>query len=85
MKWADYVEGKAEQLFVADILEKYSSCNPAAVGFRCITLNADNWEPIPYPSQGTKASSSSCATTSEPPSRLRDASPLVFAPAGDEI
>jgi hypothetical protein len=55
MKWAVYVEGKAEQLFVADILEKYSGCNPAAVGFRCITLNADNWEPIPYPSQGDES------------------------------
>lgn len=32
MKFAVYVEGKAEMLFVADVLGKYSNYDPQVVG-----------------------------------------------------
>lgn len=44
MKYAVYVEGKAELLFVADVLAKYSNYDPVVVGFRCINLNDDSFE-----------------------------------------
>lgn len=55
MKYAVYVEGKAELLFVADVLSKYSDYNPNAVGFRCINLNSDDYEYVPYPMQGDES------------------------------
>lgn len=48
MKYAVYVEGKAEMLFVADVLQKYSGYDPEKVGFRCITLNNDTLEYVNY-------------------------------------
>lgn len=55
MKYAVYVEGKAEMLFIADILQKYSGYNPDVIGFRCINLISDSLEYIPYPSQGDES------------------------------
>lgn len=52
MKYAVYVEGKAEMLFVADVLCKYSNYDPQAVGFQCINLNSDDFEYVQYPIQG---------------------------------
>lgn len=59
MKYAVYVEGKAELLFVADILAKYSNYDSTSVGFACINLNADHWEYVQYPAQGSATVSSS--------------------------
>ncbi|MGM9675787.1 MAG: hypothetical protein ACI3X9_10030 [Bacteroidaceae bacterium] len=56
MKFAVYVEGKAEMLFVADMLSKYSNYNPQAIGFRCINLNSDDFEYVQYPVQGDERS-----------------------------
>lgn len=56
MKYAVYVEGKAEMLFVADVLQKYSGYDPEKVGFRCITLNNDTFEYVKYPAQGDESS-----------------------------
>lgn len=56
MKYAVYVEGKAEMLFVADVLQKYSGFIPAKVGFRCITLNNDTFSYVNYPVQGDESS-----------------------------
>lgn len=56
MKYAVYVEGKAEMLFVADVLQKYSGFDPNRVGFRCITLNNDTFLPVNYPVQGDESS-----------------------------
>lgn len=58
MKYAVYVEGKAEMLFVADVLQKYSGFDPKKVGFRCITLNNDTFLPVKYPIQGDESSAS---------------------------
>ena len=44
MKYAVYVEGQSEMLFVADVLQKYSNYDPAKVGFKCINLTADIYE-----------------------------------------
>lgn len=52
MKYAVYVEGKAEMLFVADFLCKYSKYEPKALGLKCINLNSDNFEYVQYPKQG---------------------------------
>lgn len=52
MKYAVYVEGKAELLFVADVLAKYSNYDPMVVGFRCINLNDDSFEYVQFPMQG---------------------------------
>lgn len=52
MKYALYVEGKAELLFVADILAKYSNYDSKVLGFQCINLTADEYQEIKYPSQG---------------------------------
>ncbi len=56
MKYAVYVEGKAEMLFVADVLCKYSNYDPKAIGFRCINLNSDDFEYVQYPVQGDESS-----------------------------
>lgn len=56
MKYAIYVEGKAEMLFVADVLQKYSGFEPKKMGFRCITLNNDTFLPVNYPMQGDESS-----------------------------
>lgn len=56
MKFAVYVEGKAEMLFVADVLGKYSNYDPQVVGFQCINLNSDDFEYVPYPAQGNETS-----------------------------
>ena len=52
MKYAVYVEGQSELLFVADILQKYSNYDASLCGFKCINLVADNLCEIKYPSQG---------------------------------
>lgn len=54
MKYAVYVEGKAEMLLVADLLCKYSNYEPTAIGFKCINLNSDNFEYVQYPKQGNE-------------------------------
>lgn len=55
MKYAAYVEGRAEMLLVADILRKYSNYNQEQVGFQCITLVATDSQPVPYPIQGDES------------------------------
>lgn len=52
MKYAVYVEGKAEMLFVADVLRKYSNYDPTRLGFCCINLVADSCNLVSYPQQG---------------------------------
>lgn len=59
MKCAVYVEGKAEMLFVADVLAKYSDYDPSKIGFKCISLNKDVLKPVSHPAQGDELSSSS--------------------------
>lgn len=59
MKCAVYVEGKAEMLFVADILMKYSGYDSSEIGFLCINLNKNVFESVSYPSQGDVESSKS--------------------------
>ena len=54
MKYAVYVEGQAEMLFVADVLQKYSDYDSDKIGFRCITLVADNYNELNYPVQDNK-------------------------------
>lgn len=56
MKYAVYVEGKSELLFVADVLQKYSNYNPGECGLRCINLNADDFERMNHPIQGDEQS-----------------------------
>ncbi len=56
MKYAVYVEGQSEMLFVADVLQKYSDYDPVKCGFRCINLNADIQEKVSYPIQGDRHS-----------------------------
>ena len=56
MKYAVYVEGLSELLFVSDVLQKYSNYDPGLCGFRCINLNADDFENLPYPIQGDESS-----------------------------
>ena len=56
MKFAVYVEGKAEMLFVADVLSKYSNYDSQVVGFQCINLNSDDYEYVKYPIQGDESS-----------------------------
>lgn len=52
MKYAVYVEGKAEMLFVADVLQKYSNYDPSKIGFCCINLEADDCRLVNFPRQG---------------------------------
>lgn len=56
MKYAVYVEGKAEMLFVADVLSKYSNYAPQVIGFKCINLNSDDYKYLSYPAQGDENS-----------------------------
>lgn len=56
MKYAVYVEGQSEMLFVADVLQKYSNYDPSRCGFLCINLNADDYERISFPQQGDMSS-----------------------------
>lgn len=56
MKYAVYVEGLSEMLFVADVLQKYSNYNPVDCGILCINLTADNYERMSYPQQGDENS-----------------------------
>lgn len=57
MKFAVYVEGQAEMLFVADVLQKYSEYDSDNVGFVCINLVADQYQKIDFPQQGSMDSS----------------------------
>lgn len=59
MKCAVYVEGKAEMLFVADVLQKYLGYDSSKIGFQCINLNKNVYEAVSYPCQGNIASSES--------------------------
>lgn len=52
MKYAVYVEGLSELLFVADVLQKYSNYNPEQCGFLCVNLNADEYDRMNSPIQG---------------------------------
>lgn len=52
MRYAVYVEGLSEMLFVADVLQKYSNYNPSQCGFLCVNLNADNYDRLNSPKQG---------------------------------
>lgn len=52
MKYAVYVEGLSEMLFVADVLQKYSNYDPVRCGFLCVNLNADNYDRMNSPKQG---------------------------------
>lgn len=52
MKYAVYVEGQSEMLFVAYVLREYSNYDPAKCGFLCINLTADDYERINFPKQG---------------------------------
>ena len=52
MKYAVYVEGQSEMLFVAYVLQEYSNYDPAKCGFLCINLTADDYERISFPKQG---------------------------------
>ena len=52
MKYAVYVEGQAEMLFVADVLQKYSDYNPSVIGIKCINLVADVYKDLNFPQQG---------------------------------
>lgn len=56
MKYAVYVEGQSELLFVADVLQKYFDYDSNKCGFRCINLNADDYKEIPYPKLGDEQS-----------------------------
>lgn len=56
MKYAVYVEGQSEMLFVADVLQKYSNYDPYKCGFLCINLTADDFERVPFPIQGSESS-----------------------------
>lgn len=56
MKYAVYVEGQSELLFVANVLQKYSNYNPVDCGILCINLTADNFERMSYPQQGDENS-----------------------------
>lgn len=52
MRYAVYVEGLSEMLFVADVLQKYSNYDPVHCGFLCVNLNADNYDRLNSPRQG---------------------------------
>ena len=52
MRYAVYVEGLSEMLFVADVLQKYSNYDPIQCGFQCVNLNADNYDRLNSPRQG---------------------------------
>lgn len=52
MKFAVYVEGLSELLFVADVLQKYSNYDPAKCGFLCVNSLADSYDRLNHPQQG---------------------------------
>lgn len=52
MKYAVYVEGLSEMLFIADVLQKYSNYDPAKCGILCVNLNADNYVRMNSPTLG---------------------------------
>ena len=52
MKYAVYVEGLSELLFVADVLQKYSNYNSEQCGFLCVNLNAEQYDRMNNPIQG---------------------------------
>ena len=52
MRYAVYVEGRSEMLFVADVLQKYSNYDPVQCGFLCVNLNADNYVRLTNPRMG---------------------------------
>ena len=56
MKYAVYVEGQSELLFVADVLQKYSAYDSQRCGFLCINLSADDYERMTFPQQGDEKS-----------------------------
>lgn len=56
MKYAVYVEGLSEMLFVTDVLQKHFNYDSKLCGFRCINLRADNFEKLPYPQLGDEQS-----------------------------
>lgn len=56
MKYAVYVEGQSELLFVADVLQKYFDYDSNKCGFCCINLIADDFKKIPYPKLGDEQS-----------------------------
>jgi len=56
MKYAVYVEGQSELLFVTDVLQKYSSYDSQRCGFLCINLSADDYERMTFPQQGDEKS-----------------------------
>ena len=57
MKFAVYVEGLSELLFVADFLQKYFTYDSAQCGIICINLNADDaLKEMRYPKLGDESS-----------------------------
>ena len=52
MKYAVYVEGLSELLFVADVLQKYSYFDSTICGFHCVNLTADVYNWLNNPKQG---------------------------------
>ena len=56
MKYAVYVEGQSELLFVADVLQKYSQYDPQRCGFLCINLSSDDFFRLSFPQQGSEGS-----------------------------
>lgn len=56
MKYAVYVEGQSEMLFVVDVLQKYSNYDPNRCGFFCINLESDDWARMNHPKQGDENS-----------------------------
>lgn len=56
MKYAVYVEGLSELLFVADLLQKYSNYDPGQCGFLCVNSMADSYDRLNHPQQGDDSS-----------------------------
>lgn len=56
MRYAIYVEGLSELLFVADVLQKYFNYDATRCGIRCITINAERSERLSYPQLGDENS-----------------------------
>lgn len=52
MKYAVYVEGQSEMLFVADVLQKYFDYDSQQCGILCVKLAADDYERLNHPKQG---------------------------------
>lgn len=56
MKYAVYVEGQSEMLFVAHILTLISRYDNQKYGYTCVNLNSDGYTYRPHPSQGDENS-----------------------------